>query len=86
MSIQLSVSNDLTILASRLTSGLASRQRDPFRSEWVVTQTAGMNDWLKQRFAHDLGIAANIRFCTPDDVVSQLRYWLKPEGDRKSVV
>ena len=80
MSIHLSVSNDLNILASRLTSGLGTRQRDPFRSEWVVTQTAGMNDWLKQRFAHDLGIAANIRFCTPDDVVSQLRYWLKPEG------
>lgn len=80
MSIHLNVSNDLTILASRLTTGLGSRQRDPFRSEWVVTQTAGMNDWLKQRFANDLGIAANIRFCTPDDVVSQLRYWLQPAG------
>lgn len=80
MSIQLSVSNDLTILAGKLTQQVGGRRRDPFRSEWVVTQTAGMNDWLKQRFAADLGIAANIRFCSPDDVVTQLRYWLKPES------
>jgi exodeoxyribonuclease V gamma subunit len=67
-------------LAGKLTQQVGGRRRDPFRSEWVVTQTAGMNDWLKQRFAADLGIAANIRFCSPDDVVTQLRYWLRPES------
>ena len=80
MPIHLNVSNDISVLAARLTARVGGQHRDPFQSEWVVTQTAGMNDWLKQRFATDLGIAANIRFCTPDDVVSQVRYWLQPAG------
>jgi len=80
MPIHLNVSNDISVLAAGLTARVGGQHRDPFQSEWVVTQTAGMNDWLKQRFAADLGIAANIRFCSPDDVVSQVRYWLQPAG------
>jgi exodeoxyribonuclease V gamma subunit len=80
MSIHLNVSNDISVLAARLTARVGGQHRDPFQSEWIVTQTAGMNDWLKQRFATDLGIAANMRFCTPDDVVTQVRYWLQPAG------
>jgi exodeoxyribonuclease V gamma subunit len=80
MPISLDVSNDISVLASRLTDRVGGSRRDPFLPEWVVTQTAGMNDWLKERFAADHGIAANIRFCTPDDVVAQVRHWLQPGG------
>lgn len=89
MPIYLNVSNDITELAGRLTAQVGAARRDPFLSEWVVTQTAGMNDWLKERFVADHGIAANIRFCTPDDVVAQVRHWLQPAGrqplDREAV-
>jgi exodeoxyribonuclease V gamma subunit len=80
MPISLNVSNDISVLASRLTARVGAARRDPFLPEWVVTQTAGMNDWLKERFVADHGIAANIRFCTPDDVVAQVRHWLQPNG------
>lgn len=89
MPIYLNVSNDISELAGRLTAQVGGGRRDPFVSEWVVTQTAGMNDWLKERFVADHGIAANIRFCTPDDVVAQVRYWLQPSGrqplDREAI-
>lgn len=80
MPISLDVSNDISVLASRLTERVGGSRRDPFLPEWVVTQTAGMNDWLRERFVADHGIAANIRFCTPDDVVAQVRHWLQPGG------
>lgn len=82
MAIQLNVSNSLMVLADRMTEKIGGQRRDPFKSEWVVTQTEGMNTWLKQRFAGSLGISANIRFCSPDDIVSNIRYWLQPAGKK----
>jgi exodeoxyribonuclease V gamma subunit len=41
-----------------------------------VTQTAGMNNWLKMQIASHLGIAANCRFLKPNDLIHQLYYLL----------
>ncbi|MBM3441223.1 MAG: exodeoxyribonuclease V subunit gamma [Bacteroidetes bacterium] len=80
MPIALHVSNDLSVLASRLTTGLQGGGRDPFLPDWIVTQTEGMNDWLRQCLVRDLGIATNLRFCSPDDMVTQVRHWIQPTG------
>jgi exodeoxyribonuclease V gamma subunit len=42
----------------------------------LVTQTEGMNNWLKQALASHLGIAANCSFNKPNDLVSQIYYCL----------
>lgn len=71
MAIQLGISNSLKSLSDRL----ADRLRDTksvFQPVYIVTQTAGMNIWLKQQLAQKLGIAANIQFLKPNDAIHLL--------------
>jgi len=80
MAIFLNVSNDLTVLSGKLTDALRNRKADVFQPQWLVTQTEGMNAWLKQRIATGLGIAANIHFCKPTDIISRLHLMLIGPG------
>lgn len=66
MAIQLKVSNSLDSLVMELATRL-ERTESVFRPVYIVTQTEGMNTWLKQQLAERLGIAANIRFLKPND-------------------
>lgn len=68
MSIQLKVSNSLKSLSLELVAGI-QRSDTIFRPVTVVTQTDGMNNWLKIRIAEELGIAANIHFLKPNDII-----------------
>lgn len=68
MSIQLKVSNSLIGLADELCEQIKT-ENTVFRPIYVVTQTEGMNKWLRQRIAENLGIAANIEFLKPNDLV-----------------
>lgn len=72
MSISLNISNALSPLSTKLAEDLKGMSVDAFRSQWVVTQTEGMNSWLKTALARELGIASNIKFCKPNDIVSRV--------------
>ncbi len=71
MSIRLKVSNSLTKLAENLAVEI-QHSADVFRPVYIVTQTEGMNVWLKQQLANRLGIVANIRFLKPNESVHLL--------------
>jgi exodeoxyribonuclease V gamma subunit len=72
MRIYLNVSNSLQPLSLRLANDLNANIQDPFVKQWVVTQTEGMNSWLKQSIAKEYGIAANINFCKPNDIIAEI--------------
>lgn len=70
MSIKLTVSNSLKPLAKNIADNLRTLQNNPFAKQWIITQTEGMNNWLKYRIANEIGIAANIQFYRPNDVLA----------------
>lgn len=72
MSINLNVSNSLQPLSHVLAQELKDTAQDPFVKQWIVTQTEGMNSWLKQTIAKQNGIAANLHFCKPNDIISEI--------------
>lgn len=76
MPVQLYVSNSLKPLAKQIASDLKQYRNNVFGQQYVVTQTEGMNHWLRLQIAEHLGIAANCRFIKPNDIVSQIYYWL----------
>lgn len=69
MSIQLYVSNQLDGLFRQLRSGMQSRVPPVFQPYHIVSQTEGMNIWLKHQLAAGWGIASNIRFSRPNDIL-----------------
>lgn len=71
MAIQLYVSNDLEGLCTQLKSELVARSSGVFLPWTLVTQTEGMNNWLRLQIAGDerTGIAANIQFLRPSDFI-----------------
>ena len=71
MPIQLGISNSLKSLVDQLSEQLG-KQISVFQPVYIVTQTAGMNIWLKQQLAQKLGIAANIQFLKPNDAIHLL--------------
>ena len=72
MAIQLKVSNSLISLVNQL-AGELSHTAPVFEPVYIVTQTEGMNNWLRIQLAEKLGIAANIHFLKPNDAI-QLIY------------
>ena len=62
MALELIVSNNLELLSDRLITELGQTQNDLFSAHHIVTQTEGMNNWLKKEIAYKTGIAANIHF------------------------
>ncbi len=76
MSIQLFVSNALPKLAAQMASDLKQNKTNVFAPEQIITQTEGMNNWLKIRLSHHLGIAANLVFGKPSDLISKIYYLL----------
>ena len=80
MSIQLYVSNSLPNLSAQLCKDLDKNKLGVFDKQQVITQTEGMNNWLKINIAGDLGIAANCFFSKPNDMVSDIYYLLGGKG------
>ncbi len=72
MALQLKVSNSLVHLCNNLCEQLKHAQIGVFNPHRIITQTDGMNIWLKQQIAQNLGIAANIDFLKPNDIIFQL--------------
>ncbi len=76
MSLQINGSNSLEQLAVQLSKELHSQQNHVFQPQYIVTQTQGMNNWLKIKIADNLGIVANCRFLKPNDLVNEIYYKL----------
>lgn len=71
MSIQLKVSDSLNSLADELCRHIWN-ENSVFRPVYIVTQTEGMNNWLKHRIAAKIGIAANIEFVKPNEIINKV--------------
>jgi exodeoxyribonuclease V gamma subunit len=82
--IHLNVSNNLRPLAQKMAADLLHPAGDVFTPSWIVTQTDGMNSWLREQLAHSLGIASNIRFSKPNDIVNRIHYLLD-HGKHKAI-
>ncbi|MBO9564153.1 MAG: exodeoxyribonuclease V subunit gamma [Niastella sp.] len=76
MALYLKVSNSLEKLADSLSDDLRTAGDGVFDPYYIVTQTDGMNNWLKLQLADHLGIAANCRFQKPNELIHLLYYLL----------
>ena len=72
----LQVSNSLNQLADKLSSEIKSQKQSVFQPVYIVTQTEGMNSWLKLKIAGSIGIAANIQYLKPNDLINQVYFLL----------
>jgi exodeoxyribonuclease V gamma subunit len=72
MALNLNASNSLERLVEKLAEDLTSQQGHIFQPQYIVTQTEGMNNWLKLQIAARLGISANYRFLKPNDMVHEV--------------
>ncbi|CAL1521268.1 exodeoxyribonuclease V subunit gamma [Chitinophaga sp. MM2321] len=72
MALYLKVSNSLNSLAAGLSADLHAAGNSVFQPHYIITQTEGMNNWLKLQLAYRLGIAANCRFMKPNDLLFHL--------------
>lgn len=72
MALYLKVSNSLLSLAEGLVNDLQAAHYNVFQPYYIITQTEGMNNWLKHQQAYQVGIAANARFLKPNDLLFQL--------------
>ncbi|ATL49169.1 exodeoxyribonuclease V subunit gamma [Chitinophaga caeni] len=69
MALYLKVSNSLENLSIGFTRNLMDAKSNVFQPHFIVTQTDGMNNWLKQQLAEYLGIAANCKFMRPNELL-----------------
>lgn len=69
MGIKLFVSNQLSALSDRLSKELSINTSGVFEKKIIITQTEGINTWLKGNIAASLGIAANCSFTKANDIV-----------------
>lgn len=67
-------SNSLSSLADALIKSIAARKDDVFRPVFIVTQTDGMSSWLKLRIAETTGIAANLVFLKPNELINKIYF------------
>lgn len=76
MALHLKVSNSLDSLATGLAENLSGSGSSVFAPHYIITQTEGMNNWLKLQLAERLGITANSKFLKPNELIHQLYYLL----------
>jgi exodeoxyribonuclease V gamma subunit len=72
MAIELLVSNSLQKLADDLCVQIHKQEKSVFLKINIVTQTEGMNIWLKQQLAQQLGIVANFAFPSPNNLIFEV--------------
>ncbi len=80
MAIQLRVAASLNKLSDELIRDLKNDKTGVFDKQWIVTQTDGINNWLKQQLALNAGIAANLEFTKVNDIVRIIYHWICPNA------
>lgn len=78
MNLKINGSNSLEQLAVQLSKDLKRQHNHVFQSQYIITQTLGMNNWLKIKIAENLGIVANCKFIKPNDLVNEVYRILNP--------
>lgn len=76
MAVHLEVSHSLFVLSDYLVEDLDRQPKDVFRPVYLITQTEGMNTWLKYRIAERHGIAANYKYLKSQDIINQIYFLL----------
>lgn len=76
MSNHLYISNSIEKLATQLSQNLQQEACDVFQQQHIITQTEGMNKWLTEQIAQQLGISAHVAFHSPNDIIALLHEWL----------
>jgi exodeoxyribonuclease V gamma subunit len=80
MAIHLHISHSLKILFPRLAKNLLEEKSGPFTGRWIVTQTEGINNWIRYGLAERTGIAANLQFAKTNDIIYRIFQWIKPDA------
>ena len=70
------ISNSIEKLALQLSQNLQQETCDVFQQQHIITQTEGMNKWLTEQIAQQLGISAHLAFHSPNDIIALLHEWL----------
>ncbi|MBU6159222.1 MAG: exodeoxyribonuclease V subunit gamma [Bacteroidetes bacterium] len=78
MAIQLNVAASLDQLSKAIITDLSDERPGVFDKQWVITQTEGINTWLKYQLAESAGIAANLECAKVNDIFQQLYIRLCP--------
>lgn len=76
MSIQVFASASLEELSDELADKIKHQTKNVFQPVYIITQTEGMNSWLKINLATKNGIAANIQFLKPNEFINKIYYKL----------
>ena len=84
MALHFKISNALEGLAHELVNDFKHRKTSLFQADRIVTQTVGMNNWLRIHMAGELGILANVQFLQPMDSVALVYQLL--DGPRGTVL
>jgi len=74
MALSIFSSNDVLSLKNRIGGSIKGQVKnmDPFKPVYIVTQTEGMNVWLKTKLAEQLDITANIIFLNPNELINRI--------------
>lgn len=74
MALSIFSSNDVLSLKNTIGARIKKQvlTMDPFKPVYIVTQTEGMNVWLKTQLAEQLDITANFIFLNPNDLVTRV--------------
>jgi len=90
MAIYLNVSHSLKNLFSVFSQNISAEHDDVFTPVRVVTQTDGINNWIRYQYAEKEGVAANLQFSKINDLIYKVYRWLHPDAppalDRSSMV
>jgi exodeoxyribonuclease V gamma subunit len=81
MGIHLNISTSLDRLSDQLINDLSADQLGVFDLQWIVTQTEGNNNRIRQQVAARNGIAAGIRFVKMKDVLIKIYKVLSPGSE-----
>ena len=82
MSLELYASSFLEKLSDQLLADLDHPGNGVFDPRWIITQTDGIDGWLRERMACHRGISLNDRFIRTNDVLVQLYRLLCPTAPR----
>lgn len=69
-------SNSLDFLCKKLSDQLSKPLENLFQRNIIVTQTLGMEHWLKTLLAHKHGVVANVQFINPNGLIWNLQQLL----------
>ena len=69
MSLEIYISNHIRSLSEAMIADMQRHTLGVFQPYGIITQTVGMNNWLVVNMAQQTGIAANLKFMKPADLL-----------------